>query len=445
MLAAPSLLAGAAVVNITPVESVFLFGYPHVPRMSTGVHDPLTCTALYLRSGADAALFLAHDLIFFPRAFVVDVRRRIHAACGVPEHAILVSATHTHSGPVVADQVSNAADSVVPRADRRYLQWLADRIVEAASQAVQNAEPAEIGVTIAHATGVGSNRHDPAGPADPDVPILLVRSLRSQQPLACLLVHAMHPTIMHEDSTLISGDLPHFTRAWLLAHALPASCAVLYLQGASGNQSPRHTARENTFAEAQRLGELLGRAIAAALPALTFRSGAAIHVAQRMLELEPRQFPSIAAADGAVEVARARFAQLKKDGASRQALRTAECDMFGAEETAELARVAANGALRAALAACLPAEIQLIEIGPWRFVAWPGEFFVEYGLEVKAGAADTFLVTLANGELQGYIATEDADRRGYYEARNAVFAAANGRRFVEATLALLAVKKGRAA
>ena len=36
---APVLLAGAAAADITPRDSQFLFGYPHVSRHSTGVHE----------------------------------------------------------------------------------------------------------------------------------------------------------------------------------------------------------------------------------------------------------------------------------------------------------------------------------------------------------------------------------------------------------------------
>ncbi len=437
MTASSAIMAGAATVDITPAGRVFLFGYPHVRRDSTGVHDPLECAALFLSSDAAGVLFLAHDLIFFPATFVREVRRQIHAACGVPEEAILISATHTHSGPVTSDQLSNAADAAVPRADPRYLAWLTSRIVEAAVAAVLRAEPAEIGVGVARAHGVGSNRHDPSGPADSEVPVFLARSLATRQPLACMLVYAMHPTVLHEDSTLISEDFPHFTRQWLHQHAVPASCPVLYHQGASGNQSPRHTARANTFAEAHRLGEHLGRAVADVIPKIKFRARGPIRSRRAALELEPRHFPSVPDAIQMVENARRHFEQLKVDGASRQAIRTAECDVFGAEETAELARAASDGRLAAAVAACQPAEIQLIQVGSWKFVGWPGEFFVEYGLELKARAPGTILITLANGELQGYIATEEAVRQGFYEARNAVFAATNGRSFVEATLALL--------
>lgn len=136
-------------------------------------------------------------------------------------------------------------------------------------------------------------------------------------------------------------------------------------------------------------------------------------------------------------MARERHATLQRTGAPAAAVRTAECDVFGAEETAELARAAGDGRLKEAIAARTPAEIQAISIGPWTFVGWPGEFFVEYALAVRARVPGTFVISLANGELQGYIVTPEAAARGVYEAGNAVFAPENGQRFVDATVALL--------
>jgi hypothetical protein len=431
------LWAGAAVTDLTPSESVFLFGYPHVPRFSTGVHDPLQCAALYLRRGSDHALFIANDLIFVGKELVGEVRRRIAQATPVPEGAIMVTATHTHSGPVTVDYLSNAADPVVPKADPAYLAWAAGQMVAAACAAVGNAQPAEIGLAVARATGVGTNRHDPAGPADPEVPVLVARARANRTPIAAMLVYAMHPTVLHEDSMLISGDFLHFTRRFLQGRALPADCPVLYHNGASGNQSPRHVTRANTIAEAKRLGELLGQAVADVLPGMPFAAEARIVCRRQMLDLPRRSFPSREAAAHAEQRARERFENLRRIGAPRQTVRTAECDWFGAEETAELACAAADGRLEAAVGRCLPAEIQVIAIGPWKFVAWPGEFFVEYALAVKARSPATFVITLANGELQGYIATEEAAAQGAYEATNAVFDPAGGALVVEATLALL--------
>lgn len=161
--------------------------------------------------------------------------------------------------------------------------------------------------------------------------------------------------------------------------------------------------------------------------------------ARRMfLALQPRAFPRPAEADAALVKARKHYNRLYAENAPRQSIRTAECDVFGAEKTLLFASAACDGQLARAVAVASPAEIQIVQVGPWRFVAWPGEFFVEYALELAAAAPrDTFLITLANGELQGYIATAEAEQRAYYEATNAVFSSANGSRFVQATLALL--------
>ena len=86
------LRAGAAVTDLTPEGSVFLFGYPHVPRLSTGVHDRLQCSALYLESGGGRALFLANDLIFVGRKLAGEVRRLVQHTYGVrlqPEPRLL--------------------------------------------------------------------------------------------------------------------------------------------------------------------------------------------------------------------------------------------------------------------------------------------------------------------------------------------------------------------
>ena len=45
------LTAGSATADITPDRPQFLFGYPHVRRYSTGVHDPLLSSALFLSDG----------------------------------------------------------------------------------------------------------------------------------------------------------------------------------------------------------------------------------------------------------------------------------------------------------------------------------------------------------------------------------------------------------
>lgn len=407
--------------------------------MSTGVHDPLECAAFYVRETRGAALFIACDLIYFDRDFAAEVRGRIASVTHVPVDAIMLTATHTHSGPVTTNNLCNSTDAVVPKADPAYLRWVSDQIVAAAAAAEAAAEPAELGLAVARADGVGTNRHDPAGPTDPEVPVLVARSIADRRILACMVSYGMHPTVLHEDSTLVSADFPGFTRRWLRGSVLPVSCPVIYHLGAAGNQSPRHLTRANTFAEAQQIGGNLGRCIASAIAGLSsFTSNASIFARRRMVELVARCFPAIEVAGEQLDRTKARFDELRAADAPRPQVRSAECDVFGAEKTAVFARAKADGRLAEAIDRASPAEIQVIQIGRWTFVGWPGEFFVEHGLALKAAApGGTFLITLANGQLQGYIATPAAVAQGAYEAANSIFAVENGPRFVEQTLSLL--------
>jgi hypothetical protein len=63
--------------------------------------------------------------------------------------------------------------------------------------------------------------------------------------------------------------------------------------------------------------------------------------------------------------------------------------------------------------------------------------FVEFALAVKEKAPDTYIIALANGELQGYLVTEEAAAEGGYEASNAIFGPASGGLLVATSLELL--------
>jgi len=433
-----TLFAGAGVADITPLDPQYLFGYPHVERTSTGVHDPLLSSALYLFDGRTPLLFIANDIIFVGKATAQRVRQRIEDATSVPAANILVSATHTHSGPSTVDYISLEDDPFVPKVDSRYLQRFEDGIVEAGIEAIRRAQPAEVGLAIADGAGVGTNRRDPTGPADPQVPVLLARSAADSESIACMIVCSMHPTVLREGSKVVSGDFPGMARRFLQDKLLGPDCPVLHHTGPAGNQSPRHVIRGNTLEEAQRLGETLGRAVTDTIGKIIFDSSLELDAQRAVVDLPRRAFPPVADTERQLQRASQKLAHLRQMGAPPQEIRGAEVDWFGAEETLRLARLAAEGGLAGAYQSCLPAEVQALRVGPWTFVGWPGEVFVEYALAVKAEARDTYVISLANGELQGYITTEAAAAEGGYEASNAIVTPAAGRTLVETTLRLIA-------
>jgi neutral ceramidase len=432
------LRAGAATADATPRDSQFLYGYPHVKRYSDGVHDRLLSSALLLDDGRTKVMLIANDVIFVSKRLAARVRSRVEAATGVAAANVMVTATHTHSGPITVDMISGEADPAVPKADPAYLDLLEDAAVAAACRAAQAARPAEIALAVADGSRVGTNRHDPCGPRDPQAPVLAVREAGSGRLIALSMVCCMHPTVLHEDSTLISGDFPAMARQHIQRSLSQPDLVVLHHTGPAGNQSPRHVTRGNTFAEAERLGAGLGQAVLDVMAKMDFRPQAKLACRSTLVDLPRRQMSSVADAERQEADARRRLEAIRAAGASRAERRTAECDWFGAQETLALARAAAGGALAAAYDSILPAEIMLVRIGPWSLVAWPGEAFVEFGLQVKARRKDCFVIALANGELQGYLVTTQAIRERWYEAGNSILASpAAGERLVAASLKLL--------
>ena len=419
-------IAGAAAVNITPDCSLHLFGYPHVARMSTGVHDPLFSSALYLRCGDEHQLFVGNDVIFIPKDMAARTRKRITEATGVPESAICLTATHTHSAPDTVAYASNEADKTVSPPDAAFLLALEDGMVTAARDAVAQAVPAELLFAIADGSCVGGNRRDPEGPAIPEVPLWLVRNKETQRALGLMLICSMHPTVLHEDSTVYSGDFPGFTRKHLQDNLLGGGCPVIYHTGACGNQSPRHVVKGNTLPEAERLGVALAEEIMTALKNPKPVKETTLGHATASDTLPLRTFPSEAMASSTLDSATHRFESLKQSNPGSPETRTAECDLFGAQETLTLSILAHKGKLRAFVASCLPAEVQCFLIGDQRIVALPGEIFVEFIHTLQVEFPDTHVITMANGELQGYLVTEEALAEGGYEASNALFKSPEG-------------------
>ncbi len=434
---AANLLAGAASIDISPRDSQFLYGYPHEPRYSTGIHDPLLSASLYLCDGGNEAVIIANDLIYVSKEICARIRARITAKTGIPGSHIMISATHTHSGPVTVDVISCSTDPVVPPADVEYLKFFEDQVVECAVKAQASARPAEIGLTVAAAPHSQTNRHNPTGPSDPAIPVLVAREVQSGGFIACMAAYSLHPTALHEDSTLISADFPGMARQYLHDTVLGEDCPILYHTGPAGNQSPRYLIRSNDFVAARKLGREVGHAIRAAIPSIQYVNDISITFSQAYIDLIRRDLPTVAEASERVQQAKEKLERLRQNGSRPEDVRTAECDWFGTEETLTLAQAAQDGRVESVYKSTLPCEVQAMKLGPWIFVAWPGEVFVEYALQVKKAHEDVFVISMANGEFQGYIVTEDAVRRNSYEACSSIFDPRSGQCMVEATIQLV--------
>src|SRR6476620_7823480 len=93
--------AGFAKVAITPPLSVELAGYGvYLERRATEVHDDLFARALALEDDAgERVLLLRLDLVGLSWELSGAIAAQAADAAGLDVERVLVSCTHTHSGP----------------------------------------------------------------------------------------------------------------------------------------------------------------------------------------------------------------------------------------------------------------------------------------------------------------------------------------------------------
>src|SRR5262249_35644723 len=145
---AGELRVGAAAVVITPPVGTPMAGY-YSERAAEGVHDDLHAKALVLeKDGAKTAL-VSLDLISTARQVVTEARREIERTTGLRGDAVMISATHSHTGPLLNNR--GARESVLGGTSdlaMRYTAELPAKIAEAVKLAEERLAPAR--ATIGH-------------------------------------------------------------------------------------------------------------------------------------------------------------------------------------------------------------------------------------------------------------------------------------------------------
>ena len=195
-----SVLAGAARHEITPPGSVELMGYGARVGVSTGVHDPLFARGLYLGDGAArGVLLVSADVCLITPDQARGVREALARETQLSPASILISCTHTHSGPD-----TGLGPLMTGRPVPSWVDGLFAGVQAAGSEAFQARQPARFGWTTAQAR-IGRNRRIEDGPVDPEILILEVHTA-SGRPLAVLFNYACHGTVLGHDNLEVSAD-----------------------------------------------------------------------------------------------------------------------------------------------------------------------------------------------------------------------------------------------
>lgn len=400
------LKCGLAEVDITPPPGSSIPGYT-TERKTTGMHDPLFAKAWVVESGADLAVFVFVDALFIPRREVERIRRSLEERIGVTPERVFVSATHTHTGP----PVRRGFDGSSPDA---YLDWMADKAVEAVLTAFGNRREASVGADVGNCGTISFNRRyrmrngevrtnpgflnpdivGPVGPIDPDVSVLRIDAADGT-PLGILTNFACHPDTV--GGTMCSGDYPAVLSREL-KRRLGDRVVSLFMLGACGDINHHDTSRPRPGDKGTvttKMGLALAEEVIRVRESIRTTSLATICSARTFLDMVLRCATS-------AEVARAQ--QVLNGGDA------SENEKFYARQVLDISTMPK---------ASVPVEVQALSVGETVFFGLPAEIFVELGLAVKQASEfpHTFIGTLCNGSIYGYVCTIAAYEQGGYETR----------------------------
>lgn len=437
----PPLRVGTAAVDITPRLGTPMAGY-YSPRGMEGIHDPLMAKAMVLDDGATQLVLVSLDIIKTTHSMVADARKCITQRTGINGESVMISATHSHTGPIILSDSAREDDfggSSVQA--QEYVDKLPEWIAEAVEKAVEAAEPMGLSIATGRCEGVAFNRRfhmrngtvgwnagklnpaivRPAGPVDEDLPILLFESQAGERK-ASFTNYSIHLDTV--GGTNVSADIPG-DLARLLRETVSEDFFNLYFTACCGDVNHIDVSRggrQKGHTESARIATILS---AATLKAFE-RTQPVEHV--RLSHASRRiQLPCYPVSEEEIHAAR----ELLKG----------KSDTKTPPRASFRERVAAYRALDVAQHGheTWEVEVQVFAIGDQAaIVSLPGEIFVELGMTIRQGSPFplTAIGELANGSI-GYIPNRVAYPQGEYEVISARCAEGSGEMLVDTALDLL--------
>jgi len=415
------LQAGAYAEDITPEKFPISVNGGMQDRFAKAAHDRLHARCLVLDDGKTRIVIVVCDSCMIPREVLDEAKRLASKATGIPTEKMLISATHTHTAPTSAGVFQSDPD-------KAYQKFLAERIAEGIEHAAAHMDSAKVGWGVGKdATHVFNRRwkmkagwdntdpfggktdkvkmnpgyqnpnlQEPAGPIDPEVPFLSVRSADGK-PMAFLANYSLHYVGGVEP---LSADYfgAFAERMGTLLKADKRFVGMLS-NGTSGdinsvNYGAAAPGKMAEFEKIRLVSDSVAKAAFTAYEKAEHRDKATLAMAEKEIELAVRK-PTpeeVAKAKAIVAAAKEKGLKTLPEIYARE---TILMDEF--PKTVKL-------------------KLQAIRIGDLGIVAIPCEVFVEIGRELKKKSPlkPTFTIELANG-YNGYLPTPEQHKLGGYE------------------------------
>ncbi len=396
---------GIATEVITPTESMWMSGYGARDRPADGKLTDLWAKVMVVQDASgQPSVLVTLDLVGIDRQSTEAIRDLAHQRYGLPRHALAISTSHTHSGPVVGTNLQPMyfLDDDQQQLVSQYTQQLIEKVVDAIGRGLDDLQPAELSWTVGQAKFAVNRRNNPegevpqrrqedrlAGPVDHDVPILVVRNSAGDSRLI-VCGYACHATVL--GGYQWCGDWPGYAQI-AIQERYPGVVAMTWAGcGADQNPLPR---REVELAQAY--GNAIGQAVADALDKPLQPINGTLQTRYREITVPFADLPSLdhwramANSEQRYEASRARYllAKWEQDGQ---------------------------------LPESYPYPVQTWQLGDgpsWVFLG--GEVVVDYALRLKQelGAGKTWVAGYCN-DVMAYIPSRRVLGEGGYEGATAM-------------------------
>ena len=221
------------------------------PEFTPGasVLDPLAAQALVLEDGKGRrTLWISMDMVGLSYTMTSLIRHEVATVTGIPYESIVVSFSHTHSGPMSGFE-GYATEEPKPEALQAYETGLIALSVRLACEAIDRLRPvrvrlhrgtSDVGISRRRPgpTGEMRMRPNPDSLYNPDLWVLDVEA-DSGGDRCVLFCYGCHAVIVYEYAyDAISADYPGVCRR-RLKEALGGQAHCQFIQGLGGNVNPR--------------------------------------------------------------------------------------------------------------------------------------------------------------------------------------------------------------
>jgi len=242
---------GLAAAKITPEGPIRMAGYISRDKPSEGVLADLYAEAMAVEdAGGHRAVLLTSDVIGYNRPVAEMIFARIAKRTGLKRPQILLSCSHTHTGPVIG--IPGATTYSMPEEHAKrvhgYTEGLAGTLVDLSVAALADLRPAKLSFGVGKAGFVMNRRlltdrgvrmsANREGNTDTDVPVLRVDG-RDGAVRALLFGCACHNTTLTGKHYQICGGYAGFAKEYVEKEHPGAAAMFMAGCGADANPHPR--------------------------------------------------------------------------------------------------------------------------------------------------------------------------------------------------------------